>query len=268
MPSDLDRRVPLRSAPNLRDLGGLNVDGGVTKAGEVYRSATLAKLAGDDAVSFARLDVRTVYDLRTSGEREASPDNVPDDVRIVGLDVLADSPDDVAAKVSDFADDPSALVDVLGDGRAAKLMQECYRNIVRLPSALASYRAFYLDLIDATRTGAALFHCTTGKDRTGWAAASFLLLLGVGEDDVRADYLETNTDLLPALQPLIDAAASRGLDPALLTPVIGVDDSYLDAALAEMRTVYGSIQDYAVKGLGLTTDDLTALRARFVESPR
>jgi len=49
-----------------------------------------------------------------------------------------------------------------------------------------------------------VFHCTAGKDRTGWAAASTLLLLGVSTGDVFADYLLTNDQLRPALQPLLD----------------------------------------------------------------
>ena len=38
----------------------------------------------------------------------------------------------------------------------------------------------------------ALFHCTTGKDRTGWAAAALLSLLGVPEDVIFQDYLRSN----------------------------------------------------------------------------
>lgn len=265
MTAPLDRRVPLQTAPNLRDLGGLVARDGVVAPGRVYRSATLARLGGGDLARFAELGITTVYDLRTAGERAASPDSLPDGVRIVGLDVLADSTEDVAASVGQLATNPAALAAALGDGRGVALMEESYRNIVSLPSALAAYRAFFLGLIDPGRTGAALFHCTTGKDRTGWAAASLLLLLGVDEGDVRADYLQTNTDLLPALQPIIDAAAAQGVDTSLLMPVLGVSGEYLDAAIAEATTRFGGIDGYARTGLGLTDADLAALRARFVE---
>jgi protein-tyrosine phosphatase len=139
-------------------------------------------------------------------------------------------------------------------------MEEANRNFVSLPSALDAYRAFYLDLIDETRTGAALFHCTTGKDRTGWAATSFLLLLGADEADVRADYLETNTDLAPMTEPILDFAASKGVDGELLRPLLGVRDSYFDATLDEMRTQFGAVEDYAINGLKLTAEQITALR--------
>lgn len=264
MSASTDRRIPLRGAPNLRDLGGLPADGGVVREHAIYRSATLARLEGDDLEAFRRLEITTVYDLRTAGERSASPDQLPDGVKLVGLDVLADSTTDVAAGVGGLVSDPVGLAASLGEGRGAALLRDSYRDIVSLPSALAAYRSFYLDLIDPTRSGAALFHCTTGKDRTGWAAASLLLLLGVSDDDVRADYLESNADLLPALQPLLAAAADRGVDTQLLLPVLGVRGEYLDAAIDEARTRFGSIGGYATKGLGLGASDLDALRRRFV----
>lgn len=268
MTTPANRRVQLHSAPNLRDLGGLAAGGErIVRPGAIYRSATLARLAGTDLDAFAGLGITTVYDLRTAGERATEPDSLPAGVRTVGLDVLADSTEDVAASVGQLVTDPAALAATLGDGRGTALMEESYRNIVSLPSALAAYRAFYLDLIDPTRTGAALFHCTTGKDRTGWAAASLLLLLGVDEDDVRADYLQTNSDLLPALRPIIDAAAAKGVDTSLLMPVLGVRGEYLDAAIDEATSRFGDIDGYAQKGLGLTHSDLTALRQRFVGLP-
>ncbi|SCY62956.1 protein-tyrosine phosphatase [Rhodococcus erythropolis] len=258
----LDRRVLLKTAPNFRDLGGIPVADGTVRAGALYRSATLAKLDGDDVAAVADLNVRTVYDLRTAAERDGALDNLPDSTRTVWLDVLADNAQNAAA-TGLLMTDPVAYAETISDGRGIAQMEEANRNFVTLPSALDAYRAFYLDLIDEKRTGAALFHCTTGKDRTGWAATSFLLLLGADEADVRADYLETNTDLAPMTEPILDFAASKGVDGELLRPLLGVRDSYFDAALDEMRTQFGAVEDYAINGLKLTSEQITALRERF-----
>ena len=56
----IDRRVPLASAPNLRDLGGLEAANGPIRPGAVYRAASLARLQGDDLTAFAALGVATV----------------------------------------------------------------------------------------------------------------------------------------------------------------------------------------------------------------
>lgn len=261
-----DRRVVLASAPNMRDLGGIPVTSGVVRAKLLYRSASLAKLDEADEAVFESLGITTVYDLRTSAEREDAPDRVADDVRSVWLDVVADSQDNVAAQIPTLLANPAALENMLGGGRADGYLADANRKFVSLPSALTAYRSFYLDLIDENRTGAALFHCTTGKDRTGWAAASFLLLLGASEDDVLADYLETNTDLAPSLRPMLAALEAKGVRTELLDPILGVRASYLDAALDELRIRYGTIENYARSGLGLTDLQIGELRRRFTES--
>lgn len=259
-----DRRVSIQSAPNLRDLGGLPAANGRIKRGVVYRSATLASLSDADSPRFAALGIGTVYDLRTADEAAASPDRLPEGVRGVGLDVLADSSLSVAARLGDLATDPQAFAATLAGGQAERLFEETYRDIVRLPSALASYRDLYLGILDESREGAALFHCTTGKDRTGWAAASILTLVGADEESVYEDYLQTNTDLLPALEPVLQHAASFGVDRETLMPVLGVRDSYLQAAFAQVREQFGTIEGYAADGLGLTASDIERLRELFV----
>jgi protein-tyrosine phosphatase len=44
----------------------------------------------------------------------------------------------------------------------------------------------------ATEPAPALFHCHTGKDRTGFLAALILGALGVSDEDIMADYLTSN----------------------------------------------------------------------------
>ena len=86
------------------------------------------------------------------------------------------------------------------------MFERGYREIVSRPSALSGYRAFFTTIAqDAHRP--ALFHCTTGKDRTGCAAAATLPLLGVSAEDVLYDYELTNRDLLPAMKPCSSTSA-------------------------------------------------------------
>lgn len=254
------RRIPIASVPNLRDLGGIDVAGGTVRPGILFRSTALARLTSQDLPAFETLGIATVYDFRTAGERADGPEH-PGSARSIPLDVLADSKEDVAASVGSLLTDPSAIAATLGGGKAEAQMIDSYRNFVNLPSAIASYRAFVLDLIDPTREGGALFHCTTGKDRTGWAAALILLALGASLDDVRTDYLATNNELAPLVSPIYEAV---GEARDLVAPILEVRPEYLDAALEEVTTRYGSIEGYWREGLGLTAENLEALRALLV----
>lgn len=265
MTETIDRRVRLRSTANFRDMGGLPVDGGAFARGQVFRSAALADLADDERELVDELGIGVVYDLRTRDEALAKPDRLPTAARLVGLDVMADGNTNLAAAFGKLATDPSELGEVLSSGRFRELLGDTYRDFVVLPSAIASYRELFRGIADPERGGAALFHCAVGKDRTGWAAASLLMLLGADEATIHSDYLQTNDDLLPSLEPMIVEVASRGgLDPELLRDAFGVDLGYLDAALDELDSRFGSAERYFSDGLGLDAATIDALRTRLV----
>jgi len=258
------QNIPIPGVPNLRDMGGWATPKGRVRTGMLYRTAEFGALQGDAADSFAKLGIRSVYDLRTADERAANPNTVPAGTEYMVLDILADADSAAPALVGKALSDPKKAEEALGGGKAVSMFEDGYRQIVTLPSALTGYHQFFTDISEAEhRPGA--FHCTTGKDRTGWAAATFLLLLGVSEEDMYADYLLTNDQLVPALQPLVDKFAAAGGDPDLLTPILGVQRSYLDAGLDEMKKQYGSFDGYVSDGLKLDDATIEKIRADFVE---
>jgi protein-tyrosine phosphatase len=152
----------------------------------------------------------------------------------------------------------------LGGASLTALMTDSYAQMITLPSARASYRRLFRGLLGAEATPA-LFHCTTGKDRTGWAAASLLSVLGVPRAAVYEEYLLTNTQLVPALEPVLVAFEHAGGERAVLLAVLGVDRSYLERAFAEVDATYGGIEGYFADGLGLGRDEQRELRARYLE---
>lgn len=260
------QNIAIPSLPNLRDLGGHPTrDGGRVRTGLAYRSTDLSRLDGDDdAVALARLGIRTVYDLRTEGERAAGPDRLPPGAAYVVADVIRDSP---AMTPADFAvvfEDPRRAEEALGGGRASRFFLERYREFVHLESARVAYHRLFTGLATGEHSPA-LFHCTTGKDRTGWAAAVLLLLLEVPEDAVMEEYLLSNRFLAPMSQPLLDQFEARGGDLELLRPLMEARPAYLESGLAEMRRAFGTIERYFADGLGIDAATRAALRATFVE---
>jgi protein-tyrosine phosphatase len=256
--------ISIESVPNLRDIGGWQtVNGGMVRSGLLYRSAALSRLEVADEVAFGALGIRSIYDLRTWGERSVEPDRLPPRTEYVEIDVLEDSTGLSPARLIDLVSDPKAAEKVLGGGKALSLFRDSYREMVSLPSALSGYGRFF-DSLSSGDNLPALLHCTTGKDRTGWAAASFLMLLGVPDDLVMREYLLTNELLVPALQPLFELFLSAGVDPEVLLQVIGVRREYLEAALEEMLNLFGTVEGYFMEGLGLGNDKVDILLTTFV----
>lgn len=233
------------------------------RRGLLYRSTALNRLAGDDAVAFARLGIRSVFDLRTQAERTAEPDRLPPGTGYVVADVLGTS-DGAPKQMMRLIANPGESVAVLGDGRGAALWAGQYRSFVSMESARAAYARLFADIASLEHRPA-LFHCSTGKDRTGWAAAAFLTFLGVPEALVMDDFLRSVTLLEPMTRPIYDGFAARGGDPNLLRQILDVRPAYLEAALAEVACRYGTIEDYFAEGLGLDRPTREALRDAFIE---
>lgn len=256
--------IPVETLPNLRDLGGYTAAGGRTvKRGRLYRSVLLARLSDPDLARMRELGLRTVIDFRTAAEHEANPDRDLG-AREVGLDVLADRTGSGPAALLAKMDDPAAISAALSDGQGHEMMRTAYRELIDLPSANLAFGKYFRE-VAAAESLPLLFHCTTGKDRTGWAAASTLLFLGVDEADVFRDYMLTNEQLLPALKPYFERFESIGGDLDMLRPVLSVDEDYLRTAIDLMSEKYGSIDGYMSEGLGLDDEVLETLRTRLLE---
>jgi len=253
--------IPIASVPNLRDLGGWPTRaGGRVRLGRVLRSVDLSRLQEGDAPALAALGIRTIADLRTDAERAAAPDReFPGVDRVLVLDVLGEALGSLAGHMAEVLAEPAVAARLLAGRRAQDLFVQTYRDLVTAPGARAAYAALARQV--GAADGATLVHCTTGKDRTGWAAASLLLLLDVDPDDVMAEYLLTNEQLLPALEPLFARFAAAGGDAELLRPVLGVRPEYLEAAMEQMAGSYGSAEAYAARGLGLSAAQIASLRA-------
>lgn len=257
--------IAVHELPNLRDLGGWLAGGGRrVRTGLIFRSTHLGCLDKTGLNAVGRFDLHTVVDLRTAAERQALPDRLPIGATQVVCDVLEGAPSAAPAQLPELIANPQRAELIFGGGKAEELFKRGYREFISLPSAIASYRDL-LSILADTKRRPVLFHCATGKDRTGWAAAIILTALGVSPGDVLRDYLLTNEQLLPELKPVFDQFEASGGDRALLEAVLGVRSAYIAAAFDEVELHYGSMEGYLVKGLGLDADARQHLRNELTE---
>lgn len=256
--------MPIADIPNFRDAG--EVASGSMRTGRVFRSSQLADLTDAQQQRLLDLGVTVVFDLRTSGEWAARPDRLPAGVRTVTLDVLADAPDSGAAAMEKFASNAQDAPDIptinalLGGGRAHALMMRTYRDIVTLGSAHSPYRTMLSEF--AVGSGAAVVHCTAGKDRTGWGIALLQHIAGTSDDDIVADYLRSSAPIQQAYAPILEQFASAGGDAESLADMVMVRPEYLRAALEAAVAEDGSVDGYLTGALGLSGDTIAAVRER------
>ncbi|MFJ2417794.1 tyrosine-protein phosphatase [Streptomyces brevispora] len=260
------RVAPAVSVLNLRDLGSIALaHGREVRPGLVLRSGQLSGLDPADDAELAALGIRTVVDLRTADERASAPDRLPPGARLFVADVLGDNPGVAPARLRALLADPVEAERLLGGGKAEEMFAETYRQMVLSPRAGAAYRAFVDTVADSTACPV-LFHCTAGKDRTGWAASLLLLLLGASRDVVRAEYLAVNPVVRVAFRPYVQSFLDAGGDPEIASAIIEVRPRYLDTALDAMDERWGGLDGYVRDGLRIPVVVLRRLRAELAVS--
>ena len=114
-----------------------------------------------------------------------------------------------------------------------------------------------------------LFHCSNGKDRTGVAAMLILLALGIPEEIVKADYLQSNTCRKEEIDDLMERfnMLSSRLSNArsLFTMIEGVLPESADMVMSEIRERYGTYEDYMEKEYGFDREKLKKFRDMYLE---
>lgn len=266
---DEARTALLSVAPNFRDAGAVQTTTGrQMRADSLFRTGQLAELPPQATAALTSLGIADVFDLRTAAERGPKPDTLPAHVRLVVADVLADSPVGGATALSSLlvASDPPPTIEevnaMIGHGKAREMMRGVYRDFIRLESANTAYREFAFGV--STSAGPIAFHCTAGKDRTGWAAAILQLFVGVSESDVISNYLESSERTLTQFAPMVELFGGAGGDTDALRDLVDVKAEYLHTVIELMQQTYGDIEGYLTSGLQLNADNLEALESRLL----
>ena len=242
---DLPRTIALEGASNLRDLGGWPASGGGhVRFGTVFRSASLGRLTDADAARLQATGLRTVVDLRGEQERARAPS------RLDALPGVAVHFQPIDPSLGGSLRDLAAMRDATPEA----VMAAMHRAYAAYALAWSHCYAAMFDLLLEEANRPLLFHCTAGKDRTGFGAALLLAALGVEREAIRADYMATNR--LWVVEPLV-----AGTLPAPVAAVLlRVHAELLDTAFSALLEAFGSLDAYLEQRMGLDASRLGRLR--------
>ena len=241
------RSLNLAGASNFRDLGGYIGQGGrPVRWRRLFRSDHLAALTPDDVAVLSGLGLRRAYDFRGEAERAALPYEL---MGVASHSLPIETT--VVQRMKDLIESGHRLTaqDTVG------LMQETYRAFVNDNAARFADLFVHLLASDAPL----VFHCTAGKDRTGFAAAMILQALGVPRQVVMQDYLLTN-ELLS-----MDAAPRYGVPSEVMQVLWRVQEDFLHAALHAVDTDHGGVDAYLERALGVGPSERRQLAALYLQ---
>ncbi len=223
------RVIQLEGTSNFRDIGGYQArDGLRVRWGQLYRSASLDTLSLVDQKKLQELGVADSIDLRSGFEREkfayaypflkAHACSIDSQIMDVAIVALKNHQQLTAVQASDF-------------------MRNIYRDFVLKQQ---EHFARFFDLV-IKQKHSTVFHCTAGKDRTGYACAMVHGALGVHRDDILSDYLLTQQCYQVALTTM---SQDYPLPEDIMQILWGVKAEYLEQALGLIDTEFGGMPRY------------------------
>lgn len=238
-----EEHLPMSGGYNFRDLGGIKTkDNKYVKWGKILRSDDLHNLTDADLNYLSSIPLISIVDFRSIEEINQASDRIPSSVK-----------EDYQYSIT-----PGDLQSMVGDKNVTEkqlinAMVDVNKLLVTDGMSIEQYKKMFA-LLQSDDDIPLMFHCSAGKDRTGMGAALILLALGVDENIVLNNYLESNTYLAGKYSNYM--AQKPELEPLLI-----VKPEYLKAGLEQIKKDYGTIENYLTKVLNV---DINKMREMYL----
>jgi protein-tyrosine phosphatase len=254
---DNHRLLNFEGISNFRDLGGYPADEGrQVKWGALYRAGTLAHSSNADLQGLEQLNLKTLIDFRSAAEKEQEPNRLPDPVgfSVVEIPTLDDGNKAMVGEIMERIE--TGNFEGLNPNQ---MMLDANRQFAS--TFTPQFRQF-IETVQEANGAPIVWHCTAGKDRTGFAAAILLRILGVPQNMVMQDYMASKQHALEARKSqLLLLRLFKGQEAAdKLAVLMGVEEAWLKAAFEEIDSTWGSFDNYVREALALTDRDIGQLK--------
>ena len=239
---------------NFRYLGGYStVDNKRVKTGLLYRSCFLGWLNRDELKHLQNLGIKTILDLRTSYEAYENPNPTINGIVNYRVSGMRDRNGE-GVDFSPYGIHKMVIADDSDEETLHTHMAELYRNMMFQNEGFM----FILEMIKQDIKFPLLFHCATGKDRTGAIAVLLYLLLGVSKEDIMEDYLLSNQAYHTRIELALEQNRERiQQNPSLKRIVMmeaGVDKQMGREMLDGILERYPNYEEFFLKEYGIDTN--------------
>lgn len=268
--------LPVKSIVNARDLGGYTVnDGRVVRDGVLIRAAHLADASDKDVQYLSNIPVSKVIDFRKTEEKRGK-----EDVRIPGSEYIVlpiDASGNASAGASEKEmkkytrgkkfDVKKIIVYLAFNDKAQAVAREMYPTLFFNPDCQKQFAKFFRHVI-AAESGAVIYHCTQGKDRTGVASALLLAALGANRETIVADFDATNRVYEADVKKYtrrVKFFGGKEEEIGVVKAFLGCNTENFVKALDRIDAEYGSIDAYLENVIGLTPEDRELLKERYLK---
>ncbi|RVU71041.1 MULTISPECIES: tyrosine-protein phosphatase [Lactobacillus] len=256
----IKQQLPITSGRNFRELGGYTtLSNKKIKTHKLLRTGNLADLSPFDLDYLKDYGVKYIVDFRSTAEVTKQPDRVPEGAHYEFNPVFSEDLTNSSKSINDLDNQSKDDADF-----GFNHMLYAYEDMVKSKSAQVAYRKFFDYLLKNDQKDEALvFHCTAGKDRTGFGAMLILTALGVPLRTIKADYLLTNVTTKDFVDGMVAREKAQGKNENTLQSIRDIQSvhaGYLDHTIKIMTDDYGSINNYLREVMKLSSSDIMDLR--------
>ena len=245
--------IDIAGVYNFRDLGGgVTADGRSVHAGVIFRSASLDEMTPEGLATLESLGVRTVVDIRSESEVEIDGRFPFERSSVRWVHVPSPmGPPRPGSKEHD-------------SGRTEMAAHEDPMSLVftRVVTEGAPFVGRVIREIADPDNKAVVFHCTSGKDRTGLIAAVLQLIIGRDLDSVVADF-ERTREHIDRIKADLEVRLARFGEEHLADRMSRLDSRWLLDALDLVGGPTGL--DPWLDGIGVGPEVRDSLRGQMVE---
>ncbi len=244
------RRLPLAGMHNARELGGWYTPEGMTQYGVFLRTEVPSAITAEDAVFLRDYGVTMDVDLRGGQELESMPDKLRGEPWCEYVHLSMFNQQVARGAGAGGGPEKSFSPKEFSWGMLYSRMVDDHKDWVR-------------DVFEALGRceGVALYHCTTGKDRTGIVSALLLGLCGVADEDIIADYCVSQVYLSWIYDRMKAKMSAEGA--AAQDPFFSTAPENMEALLGHLREAYGGIPAY-LSACGVPDELAARLKARLL----
>lgn len=269
--------LPVKGIVNARDLGGyIMQDGRMVRDGLLLRSAVLDQATDSDLVYLSSIPVLKVIDFRKAEEKIGRDDRIVPGSEYIALPI--DASGNVKAEATEAErkkmsrngkkfDVKKIIVFAAFNEKAKRVAQEMYPTLLFDTVCQSQFAEFFSTVLSAD-SGAVLYHCTQGKDRTGVASALLLAALGADRATIVADFDATNKIYEKDVKKYsrrVRFFGGKEAEVAVVKSFLGCNTDNFIAALDRIDSEYGSLEAYLKGPMRLTDADINTLKARYLK---
>lgn len=266
----MKQSIPLNSIHNARELGGyVTADGKRIREGVLLRTANLGRISDADIRLLTdTYRLQHIIDFRMVMEMNGAEDPQIEGAMYHHLNVidLSKLPVQDVPEVDILSFDIVQMMEMAE--QLGMLEENMYIGFLMHDEGKKAFREFFRILLSADPDRAVLWHCTSGKDRTGLAAMLLLSALGADEELIVEDYLLTNTYNAQRIAGTRQYIKSKGYDDALAEKAVivfdAVDERFMRNAIAWLKKEYGSVVGYIRDGLQLSQEEIKSLKKKYL----